>query len=211
MICVALSETNLNKCIELVQQFELSEIRIDLCKFNAVQVKEIFSNGGKLIATCRPNPLTDNERKELLITAIQNGASYVDVEIESDYAFKQAIITEARKNNCTVIISYHNYENTPSAKQLQIIAQQCFDMGADVAKMACLCNVPEDNASILSVYQPNKRIVSIGMGEMGKISRIAAIYMGAEFTFAAVSNQQVTAPGQISYDKLSNIVNLINN
>jgi 3-dehydroquinate dehydratase-1 len=211
MICVALSDTDFDKCFDLVNKFELTEIRLDLTGFNKNQVEKLFSSGNKLIATYRPGVISDKERKELLKIAINSGATYVDVEFETDYGFKQEIISAALSKNCDVIISYHNFESTPSREQLKIIVNQSFDMGASVAKIACMVNKPEDNASLLSVYEPGKRIVSVGMGELGKISRIASLFMGAEFTFASATDEFPTAPGQISYTKLRTIVELLKN
>jgi 3-dehydroquinate dehydratase-1 len=211
MICVALSDTDFTKCLNLVQKFELCEIRLDMTGFNTKQVQEIFSCGAKLIATCRPGNISEDARLDLLKTAINAGAAYVDVEFETDYGFKQEIITAALSKNCHVIISYHNFTSTPSREQLKIIANQSFDMGAHVAKIACMVQKPEDNASLLSVYEPGKRIVSVGMGELGKISRIAAPFIGAEFTFASATDEFATAPGQISHTKLRTIIELLKN
>jgi 3-dehydroquinate dehydratase-1 len=211
MICVALSDTDFDKCLDLVKKFDLTEIRLDLTGFNKLQVEKLFSTGNKLIATYRPGIIPDKERKELLKVAINAGANYVDIEFETDYGFKQEIISAALNKNCDVIISYHNFDHTPSREQLKIIVSQSFDMGASMAKIACMVNKPEDNAALLSVYEPGKRIVSVGMGELGKISRIAALFMGAEFTFASASDEFATAPGQISYTKLRTIVELLKN
>jgi 3-dehydroquinate dehydratase-1 len=41
------------------------------------------------------------------------------------------------------------------------------------------------------------------MGELGKISRIVAPFLGAEFTYASLSDEDATAPGQISYTRLN--------
>lgn len=211
MICVSLSDTDFDKCLELSKKYELCEIRIDLTDFSKQQVEKIFSSGAKLIATCRPGKHDEKERAEILKSAIMAGAAYVDVEFESDYGFKQNVIATALSKNCDVIVSYHNFTNTPSREQLKIIVNQSFDMGATVAKIACMVNKPEDNASILSVYEPGKRIVSVGMGELGKISRIAAPFLGAEFTFASATDEFATAPGQVSYQKLRTIVELLKN
>jgi 3-dehydroquinate dehydratase I len=211
MICVALSETDFDKCLDLSKKFDLAEIRLDMTKFDKSQVQKIFSSGARLIATCRPGDYKDSERIELLKAAIQYGATYVDIEFESELGYKQEIISAALAKQCDVIISYHNFSFTPSREQLKIIASQCFDMGANVAKIACMVLKPEDNASILSVYESGKRIVSLGMGEMGKISRIAAPFLGAEFTFASATDEFITAPGQISYTKLKTIIELLKN
>ncbi|MEJ5264033.1 MAG: type I 3-dehydroquinate dehydratase [Bacteroidales bacterium] len=212
MICVSISESNFEKCLELVKKFELAEVRLDLCRFNTSQIEKIFSSGQRLIATYRPSKeVTGKERAEGLLAAIRSGAKYVDVEIETDYAFKHNIITEAVIHNCDVIISYHNFEHTPTLEQLKIVINQCFDMGANVAKVACMVNEPSDNARLLALYQSGKRIVALGMGELGKISRIAAPFLGAEFTFASANDEFSTAPGQISYYKLNTIIELLKN
>jgi len=195
----------------LTKKFDLSEIRLDLTGFKKPEIEKIFSSGAKLIATCRPGQVSDNDRKELLKKAIFSGATYVDVEFETDFGFKQDIISAAVSKKCDVIISYHNFKYTPPREQLKIIANQCFDMGANVAKISCMVQKPEDNASLLSLYEPGKRIVSFGMGELGKISRIAAAFMGAEFTFASATDESATGPGQISYTKLRTIIELFKN
>lgn len=210
MICVSINEKNFEKCLGLAKEFEMCEIRIDLCGLNLEQTQKIFSTGNRLIATCRPEIVTDAVlRASLLKTAIKAGARFVDIEFESDMAFKQEIISATKGTPCETIISYHNYETTPCANELRIITEQCFDMGAGIAKIACMVNHPADNASIFSLYQPGKRIVALGMGPLGKISRIAAPLLGAEFTFASESDETATAPGQISYKKMKEILNLI--
>jgi len=212
MICVSISENNFEKCCELAKKFELAEIRLDLCRFSKEQIEQIFKIGQRLIATYRPSTeISETDRMEFLLHAIRSGARYVDVEIETDYGFKRTIITEALLHECDVIISYHNYDHTPTLEQLKIIVNQCFDMGANVAKVACMVKEPTDNARLLALYQPGKRIVALGMGEAGKISRIAAPFLGAEFTFASANDEFSTAPGQISYYKLNTIMELLKN
>lgn len=211
MICVCLCETDFDKCLEMTKKFDMAEIRLDLTGFKKPEIEKIFSSGAKLIATYRPGKISENNRKELLKTAIHSGAAFVDVEFETDFGFKSDIISTALKKNCNVIISYHNFDFTPPKEQLKIIAEQSFDMGANIAKITCMVQKPEDNASLLSVYEPGRRIVSFGMGELGKISRIAASFMGAEFTFASATDENATGPGQISYTKLKAIIELLKN
>ena len=54
-------------------------------------------------------------------------------------------------------------------------------------------------------------MVVLGMGEMGKITRIMAPFLGAEFTFAAMDEGKETAPGQIPYLKMKEIEGYILN
>lgn len=207
MICTAIAEKDFDKCMQLVSLYEMAEIRIDLCGFNNEQVKKIFSSHKNLVATCRPDHYSDQERGELLKTAIKAGAKYVDVEIESSREFIDGIKRSASESKCDLIVSYHNYEDTPDQKALEAIVTECFFLGADVAKLACMVNQAKDNAAILSLFQLEKRLVALGMGHLGKITRVITPLLGAEFTFAAPDQGEGTAPGQITTERMNSIFN----
>ena len=91
MICVSLNITDVDQCIEALKSLEMAEIRIDLAGYNEQQVERVFSSHKNLIATCRPDNITDEKRLKLLIRAIESGAAFVDVEYESDLSFKYVI------------------------------------------------------------------------------------------------------------------------
>jgi 3-dehydroquinate dehydratase I len=205
MICTAISEKDFIKCRQMVSIYGMVEIRIDLCALDTAKVHEIFASHKNLVATCRPDHCSDTERAELLKTAIKSGARYVDVEIESDKAFIDEMKRVAADNKCDLIISYHNFDATPSQKELETIVAECFLLGADVAKIACMVNNHNDNAAILSLFQMKKRLVALGMGEKGKITRVVSPLLGAEFTFASPDQGEGTAPGQITTERMKSI------
>jgi 3-dehydroquinate dehydratase type I len=209
MICVALAEKNVSRCIQLAHQYDLSEIRIDLCEFGTEEVKEVFSCGAQLVATCREGEYSLEKRRDLLILAMQSGARYVDIELESEYGYKMNLCCAAKENNCQIIISYHNFEKTPSLSELQQIVKTGFSYGADIVKIATMVNEPKDNAALMGLYESGQRLIVFGMGEKGKISRIVAPLLGAEFTFAAVDEAGKTAPGQIPVEKLKVLLSMI--
>lgn len=203
MICVSISDKDLKKCLAILEKVEMAEIRIDLAEFSNEEIKEVFSKGKKLIATCRPGKIKDHERVEMLKIAIESGATYVDIEYEAPLEYKSDIIDFAHKYQCDVIISYHNYDKTPELDELENIVNQCYSQGADLAKVATHVNVNRDNSKILSLYKAPGRLVAIGMGDLGRISRIVAPFLGAEFTYASVEDGSATAPGQINYERLN--------
>lgn len=206
MICVAIQERSVNGCLLAISQCEMAEIRIDLCGFDAAQTAEVFKASKKpLVATCRPDNHSDELRMSLLKVAIESGAAYVDVEIESSAAFKAEMAQFAHKHSCKYIVSYHNYEYTPGLIALQEIVKQCFADGADIAKIAAMSCSPQDSARLLSLYDTNKSLVILGMGQAGKITRLAAPLLGAPFTFAALTEAQATAPGQMSIETMQNL------
>ena len=209
MICVAISDKSIKKCQAILDRVEMAEIRIDLTLFGPDEIKKVFSHPTPTIATCRPDSLGKEKQLELLCLAIESGAKYVDIEIESDQ--KQKIIDVARKHNCRVIVSYHNFNETPGLKKLFQITDECFAAEADVAKIVTMVNSQADCARLLSLYSNSKPMVVLGMGEMGKITRIMAPFLGAEFTFAAMDEGKETAPGQIPYLKMKEIEGYILN
>ena len=93
-----------------------------------------------------------------------------------------------------VISSYHDFEGTPDAETLIKIMDA---MNGDIVKGAFAVNSSDDLVRLFDISQRvGKRHVIIGMGELGKITRIRQKLMGNEFTFAYVGNE--TAPGQMS-------------
>lgn len=211
MICVAISDKNLEKCLNTLDKVELAEIRLDLTEFGEEQIKQVFSHSTPTIATCRPARIGPEKQLELLITAIRAGAKYVDIEIEAERSQQLALIKEARNSNCKVIISYHNFDKTPGLKALYTIVDQCFDLGADIAKIATLAKTKKDSARLLSLYSIGKPLVALGMGEQGKITRIVSPLLNGEFTFAAMDDGEATAPGQINYSRMKEILDGLEN
>ena len=58
-----------------------------------------------------------------------------------------------------------------------------------------MVNVNRDNSKILSLYKAPGRLVAIGMGDLGKISRIVAPFLGAEFTYASLTDDIANSTG----------------
>lgn len=206
MICTSLADKNPDTCIRSIEKVDMAEIRLDLTEFDEAAIGKVFSRGKKLIATCRPSTFTEDERQKKLATAIASGATYVDIEFESTVEYRNRLIEIAHDHQCEVIISYHNFKETPELAVLESILYRCYEMGADIAKIATMVNFNRDNSKILSLYKAPGRLVAIGMGDLGKISRIVAPFLGAEFTFASLNENESTAPGQISYQKLSQFI-----
>jgi 3-dehydroquinate dehydratase type I len=197
------------ECLSTARKEAFVEFRFDLLGLTLEQVKEAIGSARSCIATCRPGHVDEAQRMEILKTAIQSGADYVDIELESGNAFMDEITRTARDNDTAVIISYHNFDGTPDMPELEQIVANCREAGADIIKIACQVNQVGDLHKLFKLYSIGQRMVIIGMGELGVISRIAAPMLGAEFTFAAPGTGKETAPGQISKDNLLTILRLI--
>jgi 3-dehydroquinate dehydratase I len=180
-----------------LKEIDFAEIRLDAMNLTLSEVRTLFMSHPRLIATCRPGRITDEDRKATLITAIESGAAYVDLEVESPVEYQEEIMTKARLHNCMVIISYHNYKGTPDLSTLQKLMESSLDAGADIVKIACMVHSDQDNARLLGLLDQNNMVLVIGMGEHGRITRITAPLLGSPFTFASPSPGKETAEGQM--------------
>lgn len=210
MICISIPNMKADKCIELIKEKRMAEIRLDLNDYSTDEIKCIFSVNNRLIATCRRGRYSDEERTYILIQAIESGVAFVDIEYESSRSFKKELLSCAREHYCRIIISYHNYQYTPSKQVLQNIIDECLCMGADIVKIACKVDSIDESARILSLYEENKHLVAIGMGKKGKITRLAAPFLGAPFTFVSSGEDKETAEGQIDIESFSEVMKILN-
>jgi 3-dehydroquinate dehydratase type I len=211
MLCVSIANSSEISVIETIKKYPMAEVRLDaLNTLNSRIIREIFSSHDNLIATLRPCKIEEKDRINLLIEAVNFGAKYVDIEIETDISLINKIQNAVNKNNCKLIISYHNYKKTPTKEKLTSIVDECKKLNADIVKIATFINKKEDNATILSLYGIYKNIIAIGMGNSGKITRVASVLCGAPFTFAA-ENNKLTAPGQLNIETFKTIYSYLKN
>ncbi|MCK5760924.1 MAG: type I 3-dehydroquinate dehydratase [Candidatus Delongbacteria bacterium] len=209
MLCLSVGKATVEECLEIIKNSELSEIRLDLNIYHEEDIKRIFSSGANLIATCREGKYNNDERKNIISKAIEFGAKYVDVELTCDLSVKDQVINVAKKSDCKVIISYHNHDKCPNKEHMKNIINRCFDSKADIAKIVAKVNTSQDIMNIMSLYDTDKEIIALGMGELGRITRVAAPFFGAPFTYAYPKGMRRTAHGQFSEEKMRDIINLI--
>lgn len=209
MICISIGKIGMIQQVNLLQP-SLVEVRYDLLRKSPELVSKELNDTILQVAACRPGMISDSERSAILKEAIDLGAVYVDVELDAAPGFVEEIIKYATSRRTHVIVSYHNYEATPPVDELKRILQNCYSVGGDVAKIACQSNSSKDSARLLSLYAEEGRKIVIGMGDHGRITRLAAIQLGAEFTFAALSEAEATAPGQLSYGEMKSFEKTLN-
>ena len=208
-ICVSLGEMPFGACLQLAATWPLVEVRLDLMKLDPKKIEILAMQCRQWIATCRPNNHTEQERTTLLAAAIRSGANYVDIEYESESAYRQTLIDLAKQYQCKVIISYHNFESTPDIDTLNQIIRHSEVMGADCVKLAVTANSTADCTRVMSLYGQHTHLIAFAMGEAGKITRVAAPFLGADFTFASVDEAHLTAPGQLTASQMEVIYRIL--
>jgi 3-dehydroquinate dehydratase I len=209
MLCRAIAEKGFENIVRLLDGAEMAEIRIEETGLTVAEVEKLFSTHKNLVATCRPATLTIEQQKDLLTAAINKGAAWVDIEIEAEEEYRKNLIELAKTKGCKVIISYHDYEKTPDLDDLVQICYQAHGMGADLIKLACMCKTKLDVLNLLEIYRLKLPVLSLGMGKIGAITRIAALELGAPFTFVSFKGIEQTAPGQIDENVLRDFLSQI--
>jgi len=204
MLFVCLSAEGVENALRQLGNEPCAELRIDLVKPTLDEMKAIMTQHPDVwfIVTCRPGVFDEETSLQYLETAAKCGAKYIDIEIERG-AEKAARLRKACEGtDCKLIISYHNFECTPTQAELSMTIADCQQHGADIVKLACMVNVATDNATLLSLYNIHTNIVAFGMGNLGKISRLASLGCGAKFTYVAPDNGNGTAPGQLTVSQM---------
>lgn len=208
MICVSVSNmAGLTEAIE--SEAQLLELRLDLIREHPSKLYPLIPETVKRIVTCRPGAYSDLERVKLLQDGMRLGADYVDVEIDAAAGDLDQILDTAKETATSVIISYHDYKRTADREELESLMIACYEKGADIAKIATQVNAPEDIRNLMGLYDLPGRKVILGMGRLGRITRVCGNYLGTEFTFASIGGSAETAPGQLSLKELRDIFKVI--
>ena len=109
-----------------------------------------------------------------------------------------------RYGNTKRIISMHDFDETPD--NLEEIHARLAAKDADIVKLACMANAPNDVTRILKLIEESEiPTVGICMGDIGMPSRLLAGKFGAPFTFATFHHERTIAPGQLSYETMTEI------
>lgn len=210
MLYVCLSSLGVSEAMKQLGSEKCAELRIDLVKPTMDEMRTLLSDKQmSYIVTCRPGAFDEETSLQYLEAAAKAGAKYIDVEVERGADKALRIKKACEGTPCKLIISYHNFQETPSLSALTGTIDECFTHSADIVKVACQVNKPEDNSVLLSMYNLKKNVVVFGMGSLGKISRLASLKCGAEFTYVASDFGQGTAPGQFTVSEMRKALSMV--
>ncbi len=208
MICVSIGRSRhkhmLAEFAHLVEQgADLVELRLDYIS-SRVNIQRLLKDrpcatvvtvrreqdGGKYTGT-------EEARLTMLREAIASGVEYVD--LEDDIAGKIPRFGKTKR-----IISYHNFRHTP--ENLRELHTHMKSLDADIVKIATMANQPHDNLRMLEMVQESDcDTVGMCMGDIGSWSRILGPKFGAKFTYATFHHERALAPGQLSFDQMTNV------
>ncbi len=217
MLCIpitaATTEDFLKDMRSASEQADLLELRLDYINgLKDSDIETLIERKTKpVIATCRPEREggkftgPSNDRITLLEKAAASGAEYVDVEHDVEL---DSINKLVKKTKTKVIVSYHNFTETPDATKLREIHKRLTATGADIVKIVTYAHDITDNLRIFSLLEEARTpTIALCMGETGQISRILAPKYGGFLTFASLVKGKESAPGQLSARELLEVYN----
>lgn len=193
---------------------DLLELRIDgIANVNFDIVKNIIESiNFPVIATNRSKKEggfflgSEKERINILKSCCDlKNVEYIDIELQTDPCLRNFLIDKCREANVKTIISFHDFEKTPSVDYLLKIVNEEKELG-DVAKIAVMPRNLEDTINVLAIMSHCDNTIAISMGEIGSYTRVMASKFNAPFTFA--TGGDVTAPGQIDIETMKLLINM---
>ena len=216
-ICVPILEPTRHSAFRAMGEARLKadliELRLDY--MGKPELKPLLEAGGKkpIIVTNRRSEEggrfhgREEVRLGSLRQAIDLEAAYVDLELGSGRAPIRGFMADLK--NTALILSHHNFKETPPAQVLRSLFRAMERFGPEVVKIVTMARSFEDNLKTLALIpfagERGQDIVAFCMGEKGKMSRIFAPLLGAAWTYAALRPGRPSAPGQLAVSEMRQI------
>lgn len=210
MNCISVYGTSVEEILSLLEGQQMAELRGDLSTLSPSQVGEVAASFHNLVITCRLSPnILPQQGGAIIEAALENGAKYVDVEIDAPKEFSDKVALYAHKKGAKFIASFHSYDGTPCLDELYDIYRICKGRGADIVKIVTTANALSDAARTISLYNivPDKsELIAFSMGERGRFTRYLSSLLGAPFTYTAHPRLEPTASGQYFTQEMDGIL-----
>ena len=131
-------------------------------------------------------------------------ADLIDLEFFTAGADLPGLITDAHTAGAAVICSSHDFQKTPPKAELVDRMVRMQQAGADLPKLAVMPRSRTDVLTLLAATaemadcHPDTPVITMSMGALGAVSRLAGEAFGSAMTFANPGT--ASAPGQIPLD-----------
>jgi 3-dehydroquinate dehydratase-1 len=212
LVVLPADDSELEKTLALAvdKNIDMIELRIDQFSnldpdyvVQKAQLVKKYDFG--IIATIRSKEeggtdIPDNDRIKIY-EAVVEYADILDIELTSKNINKK-VVEIAKDEGKISLVSYHDFEKTPEEDEIQKIIDEASEIGADIIKYAFNIKSIEDVSRLMCVTAKNrdKKLVAIGMGELGRITRVAGFFFGSVLTYTYIGRS--FAPGQIEAGRL---------
>lgn len=135
----------------------------------------------------------------------------IDIELFSSGDKIKEIVAYAHSNNVKIIMSNHEFSNTPPKEEIIKRLVKMQDYNADITKIVVMPNCEKDVLTLMEATLEMKTtiadrpFITTSMGSLGVITRLTGELFGSCVTFAALN--KVSAPGQVDVRYAREILN----
>jgi len=208
------------KQAELAKKYRANtvEIRIDLgkklqnfdCLLNLINKIKTELNLD-IIATIRLQKeggkyIKDDIKRFELFKKLSHYVDYIDIELYSKYTKLLKMYIKQNNLKTKLIISYHNFKNTPDKTKLIEIINNADKLLPDMIKIATFVNNSNDLIKLIEIQKKSKKLSIITMSDMwySYFGRILFPLLGSQLVYGYTDKKVVL--GQLSIQELSKII-----
>ncbi|KAL6225346.1 hypothetical protein ACLB2K_004196 [Fragaria x ananassa] len=149
----------------------------------------------------------EKHRLDVLRLAMELGADYIDVEFQAAHEFIDSI-DRKKPEKLKVIVSSHNYQDTPSVEDLGELVARIQATGAEIVRITTTALDITDVARIFQIsVHSHVPVIGLAMGERGLISRILCAKFGGYFTSGTLHSGIVSVPGEPAIKDILDVYN----
>lgn len=206
---------------------DVAEFRIDLLEFSA-DTQKVIALGQQLNQILKDKPLiatirTHNEGGKMTVSDQDYEKIYreylkkpfmqlLDIEMFRDAGSVAKLTKLAHDKKVLVIMSNHDFAKTPERQEIENRLLNQDQMGADILKIAVMPKSKQDvftlmNATLAVSQKSQKPLLTMSMGQLGTISRVATANMGGSLSFGMIG--EASAPGQIDVTQLKQLLKTV--
>jgi 3-dehydroquinate dehydratase/shikimate dehydrogenase len=216
-VCAVITEETVDRArsaiLQAAESADMIEVRLDYLRdfdFNRPEGLSALLEGSTLpaIITCRAvseggkQAVDDRVRLRLLVEGARQFADYCDIEA--------AFYAEAAKLSpdlSRLIISYHNFDETPS--DLDSVYDRVCALPAAIHKIVTRANSVTDSLAIFHLLErargEGRRLIALAMGQAGIATRVLGPSRGGYLTYGSLGSGRESASGQLSCEELGNL------
>ena len=140
-------------------------------------------------------------------------ADLLDIEFFTAGSDLPKLVEQAHSAGVAVVCSSHDFAKTPPRAELVSRMVQMQQTGADLPKLAVMPRCRSDVLELLTAtaemadLHPETPVITMSMGSLGAVSRLAGETFGSAMTFA--NPGQASAPGQVPLDIVNEVLNAL--
>ena len=137
----------------------------------------------------------------------------IDIQMMMDVSRVRRLVKLAHARGTAVVMSNHNFHETPPEDVLIARLRLQQSLGADILKIAAMPKHPGDTIQLMqatwkmySIYA-ERPLLTMSMGSTGLVSRVSGQLTGSSLSYGSIGS--ASAPGQLDAEDLQKVLSII--